>query len=289
LAETKFCPACGYPESFATASCIRCGHQFPEGATGTSATVPELITDHSQPRAQSEHATQGEPMAQAVSMCLNHPAVQASARCSSCGADVCVTCDFVVPGPANSSGTLNIGLNTHLCPSCVTAKGAVRSMPGRPQQLLPLPGGVMCTHHPDVNAVRRCGLCAATMCSTCDFEFPGHFHLCPTCATNPQTALSPRRKKLIGLAYALAIVATLIIAVLFSGALADTGSSKTELEGLYNLIGILVFAATVGGVAVSLSAFDKRLGNPAILWGAVIWNGVLLALWVLLSIIGSLK
>lgn len=129
----------------------------------------------------------------------------------------------------------------------------------------------------------------ATMCPTCDFEFPGHFHLCPTCATNPQTTLSPRRKRLIGLAYALAVVATLIIAVLFSGALADTERSNAEMEGIYNLIGVVVFAATVGGVALSLSALDKRLGNPAILWGAVIWNGMLLALWVLLSIIGSLN
>ena len=94
---------------------------------------------------------------------------------------------------------------------------------------------------------------------------------------------------MIGFGYALAALATVIIAVLFSGALAGTASSDKELEALYNLIGILVFAVTVGGVALSFGAMDKRLGNPSALWGAVIWNGMLLAVWVLLSIIGSLK
>ena len=147
----------------------------------------------------------------------------------------------------------------------------------------------MCTQHPDVNAVRRCGLCAATMCSTCDFELPGHFHLCPTCATAPQTALSPRRKKLIGFAYALAAWATLAIAVSFTGALSGMVDQSKEAQGAIELlITIFAFVPTLGGTALSFSALDKRLGNPPAIWGAVIWNGVLLALWVVLSVVGSL-
>lgn len=276
MTETKYCTACGNPESLAAASCVRCGQPFTEVAAITSPPVPESITDTAQPPDRAE------------SMCANHPAVPASTRCSSCGAGLCPTCAFVVPAPS-TSGALNLGRDRHLCPGCVTGKSVAGATPGRSPQPGPLPGGVMCTQHPNVNAVRRCALCAASMCPTCDFEFPGHFHLCPTCATNPQPTLSPRRKRLIGFGYALAGVATLIIAVLFSGVLAGTVSSNSDMEVLYNLIGILVFAATVGGVAVSLSALDKRLGNPAIIWGAVIWNGVLLALWVLLSIIGSLN
>ena len=147
----------------------------------------------------------------------------------------------------------------------------------------------MCTNHPDVNAVRRCRLCVATMCPTCDFEFPGHFHLCPTCATNPQTALSPRRKKLIGFAYALAAWATLALAVLFSGALAGMVEQSKEAEAAIGLLfGIGIFLSTLGGTALSFSALDKRLGNPPAIWGAVIWNGVLLALWVVLRAVESL-
>ena len=229
------------------------------------------------------------PAAEGLLMCLNHTAVPASARCDYCGVNICSTCNFVVPPAASESSVLNIGRDTHACPNCVTTRGS-RPPSGLPQQTLPLPGGVMCTHHPDVNAVRRCGLCSATMCSTCDFELPGHFHLCPTCATTPQTALSPRRKKLIGFAYALAGWATLAIAVLFSGALGEMFDHSKEAQAVVGLLaGILIFVPTLGGTALSFSALDKRLGNPPVIWGAVIWNGVLLALWVVLSVVGSLS
>jgi hypothetical protein len=124
------------------------------------------------------------------------------------------------------------------------------------------------------------------MCGTCDFEFPGHFHLCPTCATNPTTALSPRRKKLIGFAYALAVWSTLAIAVLFSGVL--VAEDQGQQEAIELAAGLLIFTPTLGGTALSFSALDKRLGNPPVVWGAVIWNGILLAVWVILSVIGSL-
>ena len=148
----------------------------------------------------------------------------------------------------------------------------------------------MCAQHPEVNAVRRCGLCGSTMCATCDFELPGAFHLCPTCATTPQTALSPKRKKLVGFAYALAAWSTLALAVFFGGAVLGLFSQNKELEAVIDLVfGLFVFAPTLGGTALSFSALDRRLGNPPVIWGAVMWNGILLALYIGLSLLGSLR
>jgi hypothetical protein len=100
--------------------------------------------------------------------------------------------------------------------------------------------------------------------------------------------LSPRRKKLLIISYALAGWATFALALLFSGVFADWGQDEVQVRALEVLIGILFFAPTIAGAAVSFSALDKRLGNPPAVWGAVIWNGLLLAVWVLLRVLGAL-
>jgi len=41
--------------------------------------------------------------------CVQHPAVDATRQCQNCGAYMCETCDFLLPG------------NLHLCPPCATA------------------------------------------------------------------------------------------------------------------------------------------------------------------------
>jgi hypothetical protein len=41
--------------------------------------------------------------------CVQHPAVAATSQCKLCGAFMCATCDFTLPG------------NLHVCPSCATA------------------------------------------------------------------------------------------------------------------------------------------------------------------------
>ena len=285
MVETAKCPTCGYPRTFATGRCTRCGEKFPETSPDAVSGGPESFTGPPPAEPSQVHS-----VAEAPPVCPNHPTVPASVRCDYCGVNICSTCDFLVPPPASSESILNIGRASHACPNCVTTRRSSGPPPGLAEQVLPLSGGVMCTNHPDVSAVRRCRLCAATMCLTCDFEFPGHFHLCPTCATNPQTTLSPRRKKLIGFAYALAAWATLALAVLFSGALSGMVEQSKEAEAAIGVLaGIGIFLPTLGGTALSFSALDKRLGNPPAIWGAVIWNGVLLALWVVLSVVGSLR
>ena len=289
MVETSNCPTCGYPRTFATGRCTRCGYQFSDAGVVADSVADGFIAD--QPAASGPaELSQSVPVAEGLLMCLNHPSVLASARCDYCGVNICSVCDFPISPPPSSESILNIGRTAHACSSCVNTGGSSRLPHGLPQQTLPLPGGVMCSQHPEANAVRRCGLCTATMCPTCDFEFPGHFHLCPTCATNPQTALSSRRKKLIGFAYALAAWATLALAVLFSGALAGLVEQSKEAEAAIGVLaGIGIFIPTLAGTALSFSALDKRLGNPPAIWGAVIWNAVLLAMWVVLSVVGSLS
>ncbi|HLG16300.1 MAG TPA: hypothetical protein VJH03_17605 [Blastocatellia bacterium] len=54
------------------------------------------------------------------------------------------------------------------------------------------------------------------------------------------------------------------------------------------VLGLLIFAPSIAGTAMAVSAFDRRLVNPPAIWVATIWNGVVLAALILLSIIGSL-
>jgi hypothetical protein len=59
-----------------------------------------------------ESATFAEPAAPVVppgTCCLQHPAVAATQRCKLCGAFMCATCDFTMPG------------DVHVCPVCATA------------------------------------------------------------------------------------------------------------------------------------------------------------------------
>ncbi len=55
--------------------------------------------------------------------CVNHPAVDAVVRCTSCSAPVCKTCDFVFDG------------DVHVCPKCATRTDAPLS-PGRKRNLI---------------------------------------------------------------------------------------------------------------------------------------------------------
>jgi hypothetical protein len=67
----------------------------------------------------------------------------------------------------------------------------------------------------------------------------------------------------------------------------EAGKGAEAAIGLF--LGLLVFVPILGGTALSFSALDKRLGNPPAVWGAVIWNSVLLAFWVLLNVVGSMR
>ena len=124
------------------------------------------------------------------------------------------------------------------------------------------------------------------MCITCDFQFPGGVHACPECAANPNKELSPRRKRTLTWAYVLAVWGTLGIAVLLSGVLASTVETQDDVQALGLAVMIFIFAPAVAGAAVGFSSVNRRLTNPPVVWVAAIWNGIILAILLLLTIVG---
>jgi hypothetical protein len=104
------CPACGRTyavrtEQVGRSARCKCGQTFtltPEAES--EADAYELAAPPDLPLAASAPLSRpgiGVP-------CQRHPEMVAIARCSQCGAAVCMTCDFAYPG------------NIHLCPACAT-------------------------------------------------------------------------------------------------------------------------------------------------------------------------
>ena len=203
-------------------------------------------------------------------MCTQHPRVAAVSACADCGIAMCEMCAF--DGADGSK----------LCANCKIRRGSVGAQEAAPA----IPQDAHCVQHPSVSATRQCKLCGAFMCATCDFELPGNLHVCPSCATAPRAALSPRRKKLMWGSYAFAIFSTIGMAVLMSGALAGMAEGEAGQQVIGILFSLLVLAPGVTGMGMGLSAIDRRLSNPISLWIATIWNIALIGAFILLCIIG---
>ncbi len=146
-----------------------------------------------------------------------------------------------------------------------------------------------CLRHPNVVAVARCARCGGYSCATCDFEFPGGLHLCPRCATEPVTSLSPRRKRLVIASYALVGLATLTLALLSTGALGTYSRDPVDQQVLGMIASVFIYIPALVGLGMSFSARERRLPNPPLLWGALIWNIAVCAILAILTIYGLAK
>jgi hypothetical protein len=212
--------------------------------------------------------------------CRSHLGAPAVAFCDSCGTPVCSTCDFPLANGA------------HVCPNCASDPARVAS--ARPsgmelasayqmsqrQQPYSVPA-TFCRVHPENPAVAYCRNCAAPVCTTCDFQFPNNVHLCAACAAKPPERITPKRKKLLIWAYCLAAWTTLGIIALMAGAFKGM---KAEEAGI--ILQIFVFVPALVGIGVAFGSLDKRLGNTASVWVAVIWNAIILVILLLLTVIG---
>jgi hypothetical protein len=217
-------------------------------------------------------------------VCIQHPHVTAAFACRDCGAAVCNVCAFT-----ESDGSA-------FCPSCTGRRVSLGRFAGAAATMAPsllvatatrLPDGVRCVQHPNVTATAQCRSCGAFMCVTCDFELPGGLHVCPACAAAPKTTLSPKRKGLLIGSFALAVWSTLGMAVLLSGALADMIKTKEGEAALGVALSLLLLIPSIIGLALGFSAMDRRLVNGPAIWIAVVWNGMILAAFLLLSVIGT--
>lgn len=245
---------------------------------------------HDAPVSQGLPIASPAPLQPAAGMCFQHQTVAAVQSCASCGVGVCPTCDFVIPAPNPSNSMLQLGTDRHLCPNCVSPRGAgIANNPSLRAPALPLGAGIMCVRHAEVEAVRHCNICHTPMCQTCDFELPGYFHVCPSCATNPKREMSSGRKRNMILSYVLGAWATLGIAATFAGAFAGMVQTKSGEEAFGMIFGLLVFLPSIAGTALGVSTIDRKLANPPAIWVAVIWNAIILAILIILTIIGNLS
>lgn len=261
----SLCANCGRELYAIFSKCPDCGKPL-----SASAKQPEIAPPIvSEPPARRVQAGAG---------CFQHPGNAVVGRCSSCGSAVCATCNIVLPGRPVPGDLLRIAPDVHLCPKCMEARGAASA--GFVSAAF-VPQGVMCSGHPAVQAIRKCRLCTAPVCATCDFAFAGDVHLCPTCATAPRNHLSPKRKRNLILSYVLAGISTA------GTALSLVVASQTSPAAAGAMFSLLSFVPAVAGTALAMSAMERKLGNPPALWGAAIWNGLLVVMFLSLSIIGS--
>jgi len=146
-----------------------------------------------------------------------------------------------------------------------------------------------CPNHPTVVAEHRCRRCMARVCTTCAFIFPGNMVFCPTCATQKPEVFPSKRKGLLIAAYIMAAICTLSIAFIFTMALFLPNMDEIQLIAIANIIGVVgCFIPCLVGTGLSVATLDKKRGNPISVWGAVAWNGLLLTIWIILSVVGAI-
>jgi len=151
----------------------------------------------------------------------------------------------------------------------------------------PPPVTVACAKHPGVMAIGRCHSCNIPICATCDFVSPGGFHLCPACALNPNPRVSAKRKKMVWWSVGLAIVAL----VMFGGSIAYIVSNPNDRAALQagNIFFTGGFLLAVIGLGLGVASRDRRFKTPIAAWIGIVGNGAIVVIFLLLSIVGSLK
>jgi hypothetical protein len=98
--------------------------------------------------------------------------------------------------------------------------------------------------------------------------------------------LGPRRKRNMIWGYVLAAGATITMVLLLVGAFAPLlqGSGGEAAAGI--IITLCTFIPASIGFAVASSACEVRLPNSMALWGAIIWNLLLVLAFLALTVIG---
>jgi hypothetical protein len=147
--------------------------------------------------------------------------------------------------------------------------------------------GVKCLRHPEVMAVLFCSICGAPVCATCDFSLPGDIHACPDCVSRPSETLSSKRRKSLVWSYALAVLSSIGLVLMLLISILGSGHGEIPAEALGMMFSILVLIPSIIGTALGISCFERRLKNPLAVWGAVVWNGLMLGIYILMAIIGS--
>lgn len=221
--------------------------------------------------------------------CAAHPSQNALAECGSCGKTLCNVCSFEVAGRQYCSDCAQSSVTAPAPPSPAPAPGEWSDFPSlnltapmRPS----VPAGLMCARHVEVPAVAQCRGCSQGVCATCDFEMPGGLHLCPDCIDKAgDEEVSPKRRKQARLSVVCAFLATLFLVLAIAVQVLFASTWKPDdLNAVDVLLSFAMFVAGIAGIAYAFGAFDRRLTNTAMIWTGVIWNSVLVGIYVLLRI-----
>jgi len=202
--------------------------------------------------------------------CPNHPGVEAEFKCDKCGALLCKECVS-----AQSDGN-------SICLECKKKIAKIRKSRKGPS----IPEGTMCLIHPGVLAENICQICQAPMCKTCDFSFPNDIHVCPKCVNKPYS-LSPAQKKSLVWSYIMAAIGTVGY---FSNIYLFLNLSiivSAQLHGIIFLISTL--APSIAGYSLGINARPRNRKKTTSIWGALIWNCILIVLFYVLIMIALLR
>jgi hypothetical protein len=253
--------------------------------------------------------------------CEAHPRQAAVADCPTCGKTLCGLCSFEVGGrhycadcavsgaKAASAAALADGAaapplpeGVKECPMCGVQTGAASSacpacahrygllnLPHEPRRRSAVPLGLKCAQHTEVDAIAQCRGCSNGVCETCNFDMPGGLHFCPACVDNAGSEeMSPKRKKLATAAIVLASYCTLMYLFMITGALYRALGSPTDLQVLGGVIMLLLYAPSLIGTSLAVTARDRRLRNTTMVWIGLVWNIVILAVLVIQMVVGIL-
>jgi hypothetical protein len=219
--------------------------------------------------------------------CQVHPSQAAVADCTACGKTLCGICSFDHAGRHYCSDCAVNGVRAELpSPSAPALPPAAPIEPSaRRRSAVPL--GMKCAQHVEVDAVEQCRGCGNGVCETCNFEMPGGLHFCPACVDNAGSEeISPKRKKLVIAAIALAAYCTFMYFFMITGALYRAFGKPTDLQTFGCAVMLLIYAPSILGTAFAATARDRRLRNTTMIWIALVWNLVILVVLGIQFLVG---
>lgn len=216
--------------------------------------------------------------------CKYHPDVAAVFSCQLCSAPVCGTCAH-----REEDGTA-------LCPECRQASPPKLALVPRAVSVsiqaparFPVIPNAHCVQHPHVDATQQCKLCHSYMCPTCDFSLANGAHICPACASAPQSVLGGKRKKLVIGSFVAAAWSTVGMSCLIAGAFAGMADNRGTEMILGFVFLFFILGPAIAGLGMAIGAKRPRRASPSSLWIALVWNSILVGSFVLLMIIGQMR
>jgi hypothetical protein len=314
------CPNCsaGYKIPAAhigkSAVCKKCSQKFKLDVEKPAESVGSLMV-----LGRSSEAPPKKPN------CARHPDVAAEYVCANCEAAMCKTCMFpkedgtylcpdciIKENQSKTNPNLeNIRKLWQESPDEYVKKAATEDIQGyepsvariiideavkrglvvTERQALPVSPvapGQMCLWHPAVQAVQLCKICNSPVCQTCDFTLPGNIHICPRCATARPQGLSGKRRSYMIWSYILAAWSTLGAVFFMSGAAAAAMGPDIDTQAIGLLFMLVTLVPAIIGTALG-SAAMQRNSKPISVWITFLWNGLIIVLFLLLSIVGLLS